>query len=251
MVSKINKFLTLSDLDNTLQKQYRSAIEAAFPPITQHSKIIQTYWDSIEKNFPETQLFLVDPNHQLIGFFNTIPFYWDSPLVDLPDEGWDWMVKKGIQDFETNQQPNALGGLQVIITNAFLGQGFSKIIIAEGKKRLPNFGLSQLIIPIRPTFKNMFPKMEMKEYMRFKKDGKIFDPWIRTHLKGGAEIIKVCGNSMNVKGDLDFWEKLIGQKLTTSGMYQVDGALNLVQINVEKQTGEYREDNIWIYYPDF
>ena len=159
------------------------------------------------------------------------------------------MVKKGIYDFETKKKPNALGGLQVIITKAFLGQGFSKVIIAEGKKRIAQFGLSQLIIPIRPTFKHKYPQMEMEEYIGLKKNEQVYDPWIRTHIKGGAKIIKVCKNSMNVKGDLNFWKRLIGKELTSSGMYKVNGALNPVRIDLENQSGEYREENIWIHYP--
>ena len=42
---------------------------------------------------------------------NTIPFQFEKPLNELPDNGWDWMFEKGISDFEKNIKPNYLGAL--------------------------------------------------------------------------------------------------------------------------------------------
>lgn len=242
-------FLNLSELTLSLLEQYQYAISKAFPPILQHSKVFAQYWKHIEQYFPEQQLFLVNSDQQLIGFFNTIPFHFDQPLTDLPNNGWDWMVKKGIHDFESGQSPNALGGLQVIITKEFLGKGYSKVIIQEGKQRLKANGIQRLIIPIRPIFKHQFPHMEMKEYMAMTQEGQIYDPWIRTHLKGGAEILKVCSHSMHVEGDLKFWEALQEKSIFQTGEHLIKGALNPVYIDVQKNYGEYWEENIWIHYP--
>lgn len=104
------------------------------------------------------------------------------------------------------------------------------------------------MIPIRPTKKHLFPEMTMTAYMHKKKDNKIFDPWLRTHVKAGAQIIKVCEKSMSVKGDLSFWEALMKRKLITSGAYKLEGALSLIVIDIENDHGEYLEPNIWIGY---
>ncbi|WP_299223359.1 hypothetical protein [uncultured Aquimarina sp.] len=242
------KYVTFSDLDDRLVKQYRNAINLAFPDIILNSQVTKKYWSRLEKYFPHTQLFIVSEDNNLIGFMNAIPLFWDQSLSELPNKGWDWLVKKGINDFENNLTPNSLGGLQIIVTKEYLGQGYSKLLIAKGKKVKENFGFRNFVIPIRPILKYKYPEMKMKDYMSLQENGEIMDPWIRTHLRNGAKIIKVCENSMNVTGDINFWENLIDIKIMKSGAYMVDGALNLIKIDVKNNFGEYREENIWIYY---
>ena len=128
------------------------------------------------------------------------------------------------------------------------GQGYGKLLIDKGKELVKRLDYTHFIIPIRPTLKYRFPDMDMSVYMRLKIEEKVYDPWIRTHINSGAEIIKICKNAMNVKGDLLFWEGLMNHKITESGNYIIEGALNRATIDVEKDFGEYREDNIWVSY---
>ncbi|WP_378175297.1 N-acetyltransferase [Aquimarina sp. SS2-1] len=238
-----------SDLDNHLLDQYRNAIRTAFPEIILNSKVIKNYWDKMETYFPYTQLFITGANRELIGFMNAIPIFWDRPLSELPDDGWDWLVKKGISDFENGIQPNSLGGLQIVVTKKFQGKGYSQLLIARGKQVKENLGFKNFIIPIRPILKHIYPEMKMEDYMNWKQDDIAFDPWIRTHIKSGAQILKVCKNSMNVSGDINFWEDLLKEKIHESGSYRVEGALNFVDIHLKDNYGEYREENIWLHYP--
>jgi len=235
-------------LNETQFQQYKNTVRSAFPEILFQSEIVKNCWPTIEKYFPEFQLFIIDDNDNLIGFLNTLPIYWDQPLSELPDEGWDWLVNKGIHGYETNIKPNCLGGLQIIVCKEHLGKGYSKILIAEGKKVIMKFGFENFIIPIRPTFKSKFPEMEMNAYINLKQDQKTYDPWIRVHLTSGAKIIKICPRAMHIFGNIEMWEQLKGQKILNSGNYLIEGALNPVSIDVENDFGEYFEDNIWINY---
>lgn len=242
-------FLTLTDLTADQLSAYRHAVSEAFPAIINESAIIKKYWDRIESYFPDHQIYAFDPEGNLIGFTNTIPCRWNEPIENLPQDGWDWLVKKGITDYEQGIKANLIGGLQIIITKDNLGKGYSKLLIAEAKKLRDNFNYDHLAIPIRPTFKHKHPEMKMEDYIKLKKDDQVYDPWIRTHLKCGATFISVCENSMNFTGDIPFWESMLQQKIKSSGNYVLQGALNLIDINLEENTGEYREENIWIYYP--
>jgi len=232
-----------------LLEQYRSAIRLAFPEIISHSQTIEKYWDTLEKYFPHTQIFMIDADNNLMGFINAIPVFWDQPVEELPKNGWDWLLEKGITDSEDGIAPNMLGGLQIIITKKYQGKGYSKLLIEKGKSSREALGFNNFIIPIRPILKHQYPEMRMKDYMILKEHHKIYDPWIRTHLSSGAKIIKVCENSMSVTGDIHFWGNLMNKKITESGFYRVEGALNLVFIEIEKGYGAYKEENIWIQYP--
>jgi len=244
----MNKFLNHNHLNQELKTQYINCVSTAFPKIILQSELVQTLWSKVENYFPQYQRSLVDENNNLIGVINTIPFYWDKSLAKLPDEGWDWLMQKGISDYESNISPNSLGGLQIIVTKENQGKSLSKILIAEGKTMQSENNLTNFVIPIRPTFKHKHPEMPMTEYINLKSKGEIFDPWIRTHIKSGAQIIKVCPNSMHIFGNVKMWESLSQNKITQSGNYIIEGALNPVFVNVPEDFGEYKEDNIWISY---
>ena len=172
----------------------------------------------------------------------------DKPIGELPNDGWDWMIEKGVKDFENDIQANFLGGLQIIVNKKHLSKGYSKHLIAAAKDLMIKHSYQHFAIPIRPTLKHEYPEMDMTEYVNFKKEQVIFDPWIRTHMKQGAKFISVCENSMNVQGDIPFWQKLVLKPITNSGTYIIKGALSPINISIENNKGEYREANIWIYY---
>lgn len=243
-----NKFVNLKLLNKAQISQYRHAITKAFPQIISESQVIKNNWTKLETYFPEYQHFLLSNKGDLIGFINTIPFHFQNALSKLPDNGWDWMFEKGINDYEHNIEPNNLGGLQVIVRSKFKKQGYSKEILNFAKTHLHSSRFENLIIPIRPTRKHEFPQMTMASYLELKQQDKIYDPWIRTHVKSGAEIIKICSKSMTMKGDLMFWESMLNRKIDKSGNYKLKGALELVSIDLENNTGQYVEPNIWIKY---
>ncbi len=242
------KRYTFSDLDESLLAQYRAAVSTAFPKLVLASQIGKEGWPKIEAYFPEFQLFLIDRDQSLIGFINALPFYWDQSLNELPATGWDWLVEKGISDYEDGKVANCLGGLQMIVCKKYRRKGYSKILIAEGKELKSRKGLDEFVIPIRPTFKYKHPDVKMEEYIKFRNKEQIYDPWIRTHVASGAKIIKVCSHAMHTSGSVDFWEGILNRKIKGSGLYQVEGALNSVYIDLENNMGEYWEENVWINY---
>ena len=177
-----------------------------------------------------------------------IKFFWNKKLELLPDEGWDWLIQKGISDYESSIKPNCLGGLQIGISKKYQNQGYSKKIINLAKELSKKNNFLYFIIPIRPTYKYKYPLIEMEKYINWNKDKKIYDPWIRIHKNCGAEIIKICKKSMTFTGTIKEWEEWSGLDLIESGNYIIEGTLNPVQIDIEKNYGIYYDENIWIYY---
>lgn len=240
-------FKNLSELTTAQKKEYGLAVQAAFPPIIQQSAIIKKYWAEIERSFPDHQLFAYNDKEELLGIINSIPFNWNDSLDNLPDRGWDFIVEKGIEDKHKKRKPNTIGGLQIIVPHAHRGKGYSKFLIAELKELKIRKEYENLVIPIRPTLKHNHPQMKMQEFLLEKKDGWHVDPWIRTHIKCGGEVIKVCEQSMFIEADLGFWSSISTVPLI-NGFNIIQGALNPVYIDMEKKRGEYIEENIWIKY---
>ncbi|NND05233.1 MAG: hypothetical protein HKN87_02535 [Saprospiraceae bacterium] len=242
-------FLDFSQLDGDLLNQYRYVFNHAFPEVIFQSEVVGSCWTKVEQYFPDFQRILIGSAGQLIGFINTLPLKLDVELGNLPAEGWDWLMQKGISDFEDGSDPNCLGGLQVVVAKEHQGKGFSKTLIVEGQRIQRQLQFRNFIIPIRPTLKHKHPKVSMLNYLKKQENDKIYDPWIRTHVKTGAKIIGVCSKSMHIQAKLSYWEKLLDQRITETGDYQIPGALNLVRIDIETGHGEYLEENIWINHP--
>ncbi|NNF35058.1 MAG: GNAT family N-acetyltransferase, partial [Saprospiraceae bacterium] len=168
---------------------YADLTRSNWSPIIQPSGTGDEYWDKLFQYFPDHQLFYETFEGEWLGFANTIPIHYNQPLSELPEEGWDWLLERGIKGYEDGISPNTLGGLQIGVNPKFRGKGWSKKILEHAKKSMQEYGYKQFILPIRPTLKDQHPEVPMEEYMTWIKDEKIYDPWIRTHLNAGAEII--------------------------------------------------------------
>ena len=227
---------------------YADLSKSTWSPIIQPSGTGDNYWNKLFRYYPQYQLIYENADGEWLGFANTIPARYDGQLEDLPEEGWDWLISNGIDCHEKSIRPNVLGGLQIGVNPMFRGHGLSKKILAKAKESMKDHDLDLFILPIRPTLKDQHPEISMEEYMTWQEDGKIYDPWIRTHLNAGAKFIKVCHKAMTVEGSITDWERWTNKKFDKSGKYPIDGGLSLVEIDLENETGLYLEPNIWICY---
>jgi hypothetical protein len=80
-------------------------------------------------------------------------------------------------------------------------------------------------------------------------DGVLFDPWLRTHERLGAEILKVAPESVRVAGTIAEWEQWAEMAFPETRSYVVPGALVPVEIDLERDEGLYLEPNVWMRHP--
>ena len=223
-------------------------VEAVYPEFMLHDAVANEYFFQLYSAFPEYQYWLLD-GEEIVGIGNSIPIYWNDKLENLPDEGWDWALKKGFDDLKTGIEPNLLCALSITINPAFQGKGLSakmvKSMVQIGKKNK----LDSLIIPVRPTLKKDYPHIEIEDYITWKReDGQLFDPWLRVHKKLGGKIIKVCSKAMDIRGSVQNWKNWTGLDFPQSGNYKIEGALKPVDINLEGDEGIYIEPNVWVVH---
>ena len=110
-------------------------------------------------------------------------------------------------------------------------------------------GFHSLIAPVRPNQKNRYPLTDIDRYITWKTDdGQPFDAWLKVHKQAGARMIKVCHRSMVISGKRTEWESWTNLKFQESGQYIIPGALNPIEINLEKDEGLYVEPNVWILH---
>jgi hypothetical protein len=91
----------------------------------------------------------------------------------------------------------------------------------------------------------------MERYIAWRRpDGTHFDPWLRTHERLGAEIVKVAPQSTRVPGSVGEWEERTEMAFPETGAYVVP-ALVPVETDRERQEGLYVEPNVWMVHPAF
>jgi hypothetical protein len=110
-------------------------------------------------------------------------------------------------------------------------------------------GFKQLIAPVRPSQKSIYPLADIDRYVDWKRnDGSIFDAWLRVHSRLGARIVKVCHESMTISGTPDEWTSWTQLQFPETGNYVIPGAMNPISMDLEARLGTYVEPNVWMVH---
>ena len=89
--------------------------------------------------------------------------------------------------------------------------------------------------------------MPIQDYADWRRpDGRPFDPWLRTHLRLGGQIIGTSAASQVFTGTLDQWQSWSGQALPVSGEYIVPQAISPLIVDLTVDLGTLTEPCIWV-----
>ncbi len=227
----------------------RVIVDNGWPRFMLFDPLADKYWTRLHTYFPQCQFALYDEAGQVIAVCNSIPVVWDGSPDTLPPEGWDWAMESGVQGYENGTTPNTLCAISITVARSHVGKGVSPHAVRGLRQVARQNGLTALIAPVRPSLKSLYPLTPMERYMRWKtEEGSPFDPWLRVHWRAGAQIVKVCPESMHIPGTVDQWEEWASMIFPESGLYIVPHALTPVEINVEQDIGRYVEPNVWMVH---
>jgi hypothetical protein len=110
-------------------------------------------------------------------------------------------------------------------------------------------GFADLYAPLRPTDKDREPLTPFADYVgRRRADGLPFDSWVRTHVRVGAEIVKIAPRSMTIAGTLAEWRQWTRLPFDQDGAAIVPGALSPVHVSLEQDHAVYVEPNLWVHH---
>jgi GNAT superfamily N-acetyltransferase len=180
---------------------------------------------------------------------NSLPFYWDKPLDELSEGGWDWVFLKAVDDHRNGVLPNIQSAIQVAVHPDYQGQGLSSKMVQTMRNIGKSKGFENLVAPVRPNRKSQYPLVSIDDYITWTNDdGLPFDAWLRVHARLGAKIIKPCHQAMTIRGTRIEWEEWTRLHFPQSGQYVVSGALNPIKVNVDKDEGIYVEPNVWMQH---
>jgi GNAT superfamily N-acetyltransferase len=190
-------------------------------------------------------------DEQVVARAFSVPFAFNlAGRTELPDAGWDAVIRWAHEDHLADRKPNAVSALEISLLPRLRGAGHSRAMLAAMKANARARGFADLYAPLRPNQKHLRPHMPMAEYVReLRPDGLPADAWLRTHVRDGGRIVKVAPCSMTVVGTVADWSRWTGMTFARSGGYAIDGALAPVSISLEHDQGVYVEPNVWVYHP--
>jgi GNAT superfamily N-acetyltransferase len=189
-----------------------------------------------------------DEREEVVGVGMAVPASWDEDAASLPDGGLDAVVEARFM--EGGPGPTVLCAAQILIAPEYRAQGLSARMIRRMSEIGRDHGLDTLIAPVRPTLKHLYPLTPMERYISWRRpDGTHFDPWLRTHERLGAEIVKVAPQSCRVPASVAEWEEWAQMTFPETGAYVIPGALVPVEIDRERDEGIYVEPNVWMVHP--
>ncbi len=222
-----------------------------FWPVFMHQDpIANRHFGRLFTQFPDYQFALIErATDQIIAIGNSIPMAFRGSEKDLPDEGWDWAIEQGFADADNRLAPYALCALQIVVDPSRRGQGLSAIMIRAMRAQARSRDLDPFIAPVRPNQKARYPLTPIEEYVTWKRsDGMPFDPWLRAHIRLGAEIVRVCPRAMTIPGTVGQWEQWTDLAFPVDGRYAIPGALAPITIDRQADTGLYIEPNVWVWH---
>jgi GNAT superfamily N-acetyltransferase len=223
----------------------------AFPEFMRHDRVADLYYaPRCLDRYLDFVLVGLDDGRVVARAFS-VPFAFNiAGRTELPDAGWDAVIRWAHEDHLLGREPNAVSALDISLLPAARGAGLSRTMLQAMKANAGALGFSDLYAPLRPNEKHLQPHLPMTEYVRqMRGDGLPADAWLRTHVRLGGHIVKIAPCSMTIVGTIAEWTRWTAMTFPGSGSFAVEGALVPVTISLEHDQGVYVEPNVWIHHP--
>jgi GNAT superfamily N-acetyltransferase len=238
------EIVTTSDRPD-LEEQARAAVLPGWPAFIFHDRVGAEFTDRARECFARYDVLLLDGGEVVAGGWG-VPLRWDATTADLP-AGYDAALIRAVTEHETPARPDTLCVMAAAVRPGRRGAGLGGRVLSALRTRAAEAGLERMIAPVRPVLKPRYPLTPMARFARWTRpDGTHIDPWIRTHQRLGGVILAPAPRSMVITGTVAEWEEWTGLALPETGRYVVPGALDLVEIDRERDLGRYAEPNLWM-----
>lgn len=186
----------------------------------------------------------------IVGRAFSVPFAFGIPgRTELPDGGWDEVIRWAHDDRMAGREPTAVSALEISVLPHARGRGLSRVLLDAMRRNARARGFGDLFAPVRPTEKGQRPFMAMRDYVAaVRPDGLPQDPWLRTHVRAGGTIVKIAPCAMTVAASLAEWRVWTGLSFERSGPVAVDGGLAPLHVCVEQDHAVYVEPGVWVHH---
>ncbi len=203
--------------------------------------------EQLLKKLSKYQLYRLDKDCELEGYCHAVPFTWTGKMEDLAGSWADILRKCLLSSKEENF--NTLCGLGFTIEKDRKRKEYDKEALLALKRLASDHDMTNLIIPVRPTLKNLYPLTRIDRYIAWVRcDGSPFDSSLRFHWQEGGRVLQEASGSYVVTGSVEEWMEWTGMEFPESGDYLPQGALSPVSIDLQRDIGIYNEPSVWVLH---
>jgi hypothetical protein len=237
------RIVTFAEREGLDQRAWE-AINDAFPEYNNHGDTLTTYWSRIAEQWPRFQFCLIDERDEILARGESLPLRWDGSVSDLP-AGLDGAIIRGCDEGGAN----TLCAMAIAIPRHLRGRQISATAVRAMSELARRHGLSALIAPVRPNWKERYPLVPIEQYAGWRRpDGLLFDPWMRIHERLGARVLRPEPRSVQITGTIAEWEGWTQMAFPQSGAYWFPGGLTTLAIDRDDDLGSYWEPNVWMHH---
>lgn len=95
------------------------------PTFAYHDQVGVALWPRLDEDFASYQLALLDDG-KVVAKACSIPWRWDGTDEELPDDGWDFALQRGVADLQAGRAPNVLCALWIVVSSERRGTGLGR-----------------------------------------------------------------------------------------------------------------------------
>lgn len=229
----------------------RSADELAalfsggWPAFIEADEVAERYLPMVRATFSGLEVALLQ--HGVLAAAGWgVPIIWDETVGGLPG-GYSDALRRAVTDHRAGAAPDTLVVCAAQVRPDAAGSGLAVAVLEGLVEAGQAAGLRKVIAPLRPTTKHRYPLTPITDYAGWTRtDGSAFDPWLRTHLRMGAQLLGTSPASQTFAGTVQQWQEWSGLDLPGTGAYVIPNALTPLHIDQAADRGTCVEPTIWV-----
>lgn len=223
---------------------------AVWPEYNLHGDVLNRWWGLLDEELADFQFVLYDEESDaVVAEGHTAPVSWDGRDATLP-EGIDRAIETAFTEHRAGAAVNTLCALAAETPRDGRLQGMAARLLGAMREVAVRQGLSHLVAPVRPSWKERYPITPIERYVRWRRDdGQLLDPWMRVHERLGARTGPALPRSLLITGTVAEWESWTGMAFPESGEYVFPEGLATLAVDRDEDLGTYWEPNVWMVHP--
>src|SRR5471030_757148 len=160
------EIFTLRERPDLRQQVFASELEAVWPEYMRHDPAAQLYFaPSIFDSYLDYAFAGVAEGKVVARAFS-VPFAFNIDGRDeLPDGGWDQVIRWAHDDRMMGRAPTALSALEISLLPEARGGGNSMALLGAMKACAKVKGFGEVFAPVRPNQKHRQPRTSMRDYV--------------------------------------------------------------------------------------
>lgn len=227
------------------QEQLERLFDGGWPEFIFHDQETKRHIGRIRELFADLELVLLDGD-EIVAAGWAVPLRWDGTVADLP-AGYNDSLARALAAHDDGAEPDTHAVLAAQIRPDRRGAGLAPVLLRALCEQAEQAGRGRVICPVRPTHKARYPLTPIERYQSWTRDdGLPLDPWLRTHVRMGAQVLAPAPRSQVITGTVAEWQTWTGQALPDSGEYVIPDGLSTLHVDRDADTGVYIEPNIWV-----